>query len=227
MSIWTTGKLHNIVLSVGCGICRESPGGEYGSLSCFKKCLEGRSAKAQNDELRLHNYDYTRIDPHLDMEDTALNDYEAIPKLQSTFQATLKQNRIFADLLTQTAFLMISALFFVEIAITPLSENFSERFLVNGTIRTRLPQRHLKHLYRNQDFGLMYFIINEKSFKFALSKTFTVRAPVLATRLEILLACQNYKAPISCSGSSILEILEIQERFQRRRGSRKRRISSQ
>jgi hypothetical protein len=223
--VWATGKGQNLVLSLGCGIMRPGASRSDDAFSCCKvSYFESLSAKKQHDQLLSHGHSYTRLDPILDMDDVGLDCYEAIPSLQESFRATLREDRLFAEMLRSAAFDLTAALYYLRIS-TPTWNARLRRYSVLGVIRPREPSRHLVDLRMHPVFGTLYFVVNGRKFTSAMPKTVSIWVQTLDTRITVMLANGSYSAPILRKPLSVLELLEAQETFHCRSGTRKRRMS--
>jgi hypothetical protein len=224
-SFWGPDDTRTLVLSIGCGTARKQHNARNGPLSCCTHSFfESMSAAKQNSDLLLRGYRFTRLDPSLDIDVVALDDFEAISRLQQSFSTMLSHDIAFAELLHSAAFQLLSSLFYLEIVPQLVPRPLSPELCVVGMIRPRLPSSSLQHLHRHETFPSLYFLVNGRPVTFSMPKKVSVRVTDLNESIEILLCNQSQRARISGSPMSIVNLCEAQENFYCRFGSRKRRV---
>jgi hypothetical protein len=222
---WGPAEGRALVLSIGCGVTKNRHNDWKGPMSsCTRSFLESMSAAKQNSVLLLQGCRFTRLDPSLDMDAVSLDDFEAIPRLQQSFASKLAHDLAFVESLRSAAFQLLSSLFYFEVVSPPVFRPASTDYSITGMIRPRLPPKSLQHLYRHAVFRSLYFVVNEKSFTFSMPKKVNVRVNDLSSPLRIKLSNRVYEAWISGSPVAVTDILQVQDSFYRRLGSRKRRM---
>jgi hypothetical protein len=225
-SFWGPDDTRTLVMSIGCGTARKQHNARKGPLSCCTHSFfESMSAEKQNSDLLLRGYGFTRLDPSLDIDVVALDDFEAIPRLQQSFCTMLSHDIAFIELLHSAAFQLLSSLFYLEIVPQLAPRPVSSELCVMGMIRPRLPSSCLQHLHRHEAFPSLYFLVNGRPFTFSMPKKVSVRVKDLNESLEILLCNQSQRARISGSPMSIVNLCKAQDNFYCRTGSRKRRAA--
>ena len=221
---WGSGKAHNLVLSVGCGITRMRNNERTGPVfSCTYSFLESLSAARQNKELLLRGYHYTRLDPPLDMDAVSLDDFEAIPRLQRCFASMLLHDVTFLAALRTAAFQLVASIFYVELESWTLRSRSGD-YTVTIMVRPRIPRAHLLHLSSHATFHPLYLLVNDKRFTFKMPMKLSLHIETLDAELNIDLSSQQYRAGISGSPTSAVELVRVQEQFYSRKGSLKRRM---
>jgi hypothetical protein len=221
---WGSTDTQNLVVSVGCGITRERHNEGSGPLSCCTRSFFGNmSASKQNKELQLHSYGIVRLDPALDTDVVSLDDFEAISRLQQSFSDVLHHDVAFVELLEAAAFRLLSSFFYFEVS-QPFLKPTSTEHSITGMIRPRIPSSSLQHLYKHEIFQSLFFMVDGKPVTFSMPKKVNVRVEDLDSPIEILLCDKSHRAKISGSPMSITDLLEAQNSFYCRRGTRKRRI---
>ncbi|KAH8704513.1 hypothetical protein GQ44DRAFT_732312 [Phaeosphaeriaceae sp. PMI808] len=141
------------------------------------------------------SYRFMRLDPSLNISVISLDDFEAIPRLQQSSSDMLRH----------------------DIA-------FIRDYAITGMIRPCLPATSLQHLYHHRIYRSLHFMVNGKPLAFAMPKKLSVRVKDLSSPIEVLLCDETHKATISGLPMSITDILQAQQNFYRRKGTRKRRI---
>lgn len=225
-SVWSTNGRENVALSLGCGTMRRTTGVRDDAFTCCKQSFFGSmSAERQHNRFLSQGLEYIRLDPALDMDDVGLDCFAEIPKLQESFRIALAEDQCFAEMVRNAAFQLMASLFYFEVS-EPTWHEHRREYTVFGTIRPRIPSALLGSLRRHDVFGPLYFVVNERRYTFAMPKVITVRVGDLGSKLSVSLASAAYRTSILRQPLSIVALLDIQERFYCRSGTRKRRIAT-
>ena len=218
-------KINPLVVSVGCGIQLSTRSSESSSWLSYKNSflyrfyqssMRNLEAHQQYEKFRLNgnNGSYRRLDPHIDMPETSLDDVEIIQTLQEKTTAALQVDAAYRVQLEDTAWLLVSSLFYFEFDDDPRPQKSG--LSCSGTISCRYPNderllSRLKLLYKDRAF----FYIHKKSFKFKVPCRIHFTLERLQDILNISLKYNRQIASISGLPDTAQNIIMIQKRYTR------------
>ena len=203
-----------LMVTIGCGIqnrrvlTKSKP-------SClhrfYNSSMKNIDPHHQYEISRLSDFEKTiRLDPVLNMEETTLDDVEAIAELQQKLGQIFKSDRVFRAQIKITAWSLIASLFYFEFEREP--EPHGSCFSCNAKISCRYSDTldlyaKLLTRYRNK----AVFQVNNQIVMFKLPCRVKFQLPNLTRPFDVLMKFEDQEASITGFPDTAENLLDLQK----------------